>query len=150
MATILSSGRTLDQIRALTRTSVHGRQLGLDRDFLGGVKDIRKVVTEVTTAGTVLPNHGVVVLNSTLGLQAATIATPETGVGVHLVNVATGTTNGWTITSAAGATFTSSAGIGDTKVTVTDLGGNVHLMGISSSRWAVLSGHSTGLFAVAS
>jgi len=143
--------QTLAQIRAKTRTSVHGRQLGLDRDFLGGIKDHRRVVTSVTTAGTVLPNHGFVVLETTKSTQAVTLASPETGVGVSIALITAGTTNGFVITSAStAATFTSSAGIGDTKITMTDVGANVQLMGISTAIWVVMGGISTGLFTVAS
>ncbi len=143
--------QTLAQIRAKTRTSVHGRQLGLDRDFLGGIKDHRRVVTDVSTAGTVLPNHGFITLTTTKSAQAVTIASPEPGVGVSIAMLSAGTTNGFVITSAStAATFTSSAGIGDTKITMTDVGSNVQLMGVSTAIWVVMGGHSTGLFAVAS
>ena len=142
--------QTLQNIRAKTRTSIHGRQLGIAGDLLHGVKDIRKVVTDVTTAGTVLPNHGFVALATTKSAQAVTIATPTPGVGVDIALITLGTTNGFVITSAAGATFTSSAGTLDTKITMTDVGANVQLMGISTSVWVVMGGMSTGLFSVAS
>ena len=136
--------QTLANIRAKTRTSIHGRQLGLDRDFLGGVKDIRHVVTDVTTAGTVLPNHGFVTLSTTKSSVAATIASPEPGVGVSICMIGAGTTNSYIVTSAStAATFTSTTGTGDTKITFTALGAHTQLMGISTAVWAVLTRAST-------
>jgi len=142
--------QTLAQIRAKTRTSLHGRQLGIADDWLGGVKDLRKVVTAVTTAGTVLPNHGFITLATTAAARAVTLASPEPGVGVSMCILGV-TTGGYVVTSAStAATFTSTAGIGDTKITIQKTGGNVSLMGVSTAIWMVLAGTSTGLFAVAS
>ena len=150
MAVTAFPGQTLAEIRAKTRTSIHGRQLGLGNDFLGGVKSLRSVVTHVTTAGTVLPNHGFVILNSTLGAVAATIAPPEMGVGVEIVNVNTESTGGWVITSSTLAEILSSAGLADTKLTFAALGGSCRMIGLSSTSWAVLGGVSTDLLMVPS
>jgi len=140
--------QTLQNIRAKTRTSIHGRQLGLADDFLGGVKDIRKVVTDVTTAGTVLPNHGFITLSSTLGTVAATLASPEPGVGVEIANISAEATGGWIITSAStAATFASSIGLAKTKLTFLNLGGAVSLMGISTAIWVVMDVSSTRVIA---
>ncbi len=150
MAVISYGGQTLAQIRAKTRTSVHGRQLGLGDDYLGGVKDLRKVVTHVTTAGTVLPNHGIVILNSTLGSVAATLPAPVTGVGLEIVNVNVESTGGWIITRVSGCQIDSSAGLADTKLTFVGLGGSVRLIGLNSTTWMVLPGLTTKLRVVAS
>lgn len=138
--------QTLQNIRAKTRTSIHGRQLGLDRDFLGGIKDHRKVVTDITTAGSVLPNHGFVTLSTTSSSVAATLASPEPGVSVYIGMISVGTTASYIVTSAStAATFSSTAGLADTKITFTGPGASVGLMGISTAVWVItsISAHST-------
>jgi len=145
--------QTLQQIRAKTRTSIHGRQLGIAGDLLHGVKAIRKVVTDITTAGSVLPNHGFVTMSTSSNAVACTLASPETGVGVDIATIGKGTatTGTWVITSAStAATFTSSAGTGKTKITMKNTGANVSLMGISTAIWVLLSGQSTAYDALAS
>jgi len=136
--------QTLQNIRAKTRTSIHGRQLGLDRDFLGGIKDHRRVVTDVTTAGTVIPNHGFISLQTTKSSVAATLASPEPGVSVWLGMATVGTTNSWIVTSAStAATFISTAGTADTKITFTGVGAQTQLMGVSTALWIQMGGAST-------
>jgi hypothetical protein len=136
--------QTLAQIRAKTRTSIHGRQLGLDRDFLGGIKDHRRVVTNITTAGSVLPNHGFVTLSTTASSVAATLASPEPGVSVWIGMITAGTTNSFIVTSAStAATITSTAGTADTRVTFTGVGAQTQLMGVSTAVWVQMGGAST-------
>ena len=136
--------QTLAQIRAKTRTSIHGRQLGLADDFLGGIKDHRRVVTVVTTSGSVLPNHGFVTLDSTLDSYVGTLASPETGVGVYISLISSASTSKWVITSAStAATFISTAGTADTKLTFTGVGAQTHLMGVSTAVWVQMGGAST-------
>ena len=142
MAITTYAAQTLANIRAKTRTSIHGRQLGLDRDFLGGVKEVRKVVTIVTTAGTVLPNHGFVALNSTKGPLSVTLQAPEPGVGVKIINISTEATAGFIITTVSGV-IESSIGTTDTKVTFLNHGGAIDMIGITTGTWGVMDVSST-------
>ncbi len=144
--------QTLQNIRAKMLTSIHGRRLGIDRtEFLTGVKAIRCVVTDITTSGSVLPNHGFVTLGASTNATPATLESPETGVGVDIAIIAA-STGTWVVTSAStAATFTSSEGTADTKITFNGtVGANVSLMGISTAVWVLLAGQSTGLDAEAS
>ncbi len=136
--------QTLANIRAKTRTSIHGRQLGLADDFLGGVKDIRRVVTDVTASASVLPNHGVIGLAGLLSTYVGTLTSPEPGVTCFIGMTSTGTTNKWVITSAStAATFTSTKGTLDTKITFTGQGAHVNLVGLSTAVWLVLTTQTT-------
>jgi len=127
--------QTLDAARKLSRTNVHGRRLGMDHDeFLVGVKDVRRVVTNATSAttGTALPNHGIVTIDSTTG-DTYTLTAPEAGCCVKIVVISTG--GAQTITPVSG-TFMSSAS--STGGTLTMTGGSlasVELIGLSTALW---------------
>lgn len=83
----------LDTIRNSIVTSLHGRRWGLlANDFLGGQKDLKRVVTDMTSAstGTAIPNHGYVgITGSSLLTSAQTflLSAPEPGVGVTIANL---------------------------------------------------------------
>lgn len=137
--------QTLETIRGLARTTIHGRRLGIGHDeFLVGVKDIRKVVTEATsdTTGTNLPNHGLVSVVTTTD-DGWTLTDPEIGVSVR---IATGTTSTGvhTITGAA-ATIVSSEQSTMGVISIVGGGGmSVELMGLTTAKWLVTARSSTG------
>ena len=130
--------QTLDQARKLSRTNIHGRRLGMDHDeFLVGVKDVRHVVTNATSAttGTALPNHGLVTIDSTTG-DTFTLTAPTPGVSVKIVVISTG---GAQVITPVSGTFPTSLGnfAGDT-LTMTAGGPGlpmVELLGLSTSLW---------------
>ncbi len=135
--------QTLADIRAKTRTSIHGRQLGLADDFLGGVKAVRKVVTDISVSAATIPNHGVVGLAGLLSTYVGTLALPTPGVGCLISMVSTGTTNKWVLTSSTAATITSTKGTLDTTLTFIGQGAHASLMGLSTSVWLLLTTQTT-------
>ena len=136
--------QTMQQIRALSKTSIRGRRLGLDGDeFLVGVKDVRRVVTNATsdTTATNLPNHGLVSVTTTTN-DGWTLADPEVGVGVTIV---TGTTStGVHTVTCDNATLTSS--VSDNFGIIAFTGGGAsacQLIGLTTALWSVVSRTST-------
>ena len=122
--------QTLEQARKLSRTSIHGRRLGLDHDeFLVGVKGTRHVVTDATSLTTSIPNHGYVSLNSS-NAHTWTLADPEAGCEVKLV-ITSSSTKAMTITPAA-ATFISSASSTSATLTLLHGGNGLTLIGLTT------------------
>lgn len=86
---------SLNAARNAIITSIYGRRLGLDNlEFLAGALDIRRQVTDLTSAttGTVVPNNGTVTFNGTsLATSAAggafLLSNPVPGVSVTICNV---------------------------------------------------------------
>ena len=89
--------QSLETIRNQILTSIFGRRLGLDpNDYLVGQKDIKHVVTDLTSASTAtaIPAHGFVSytgtsLATTTANAGATflLSNPVTGVSVTVFNV---------------------------------------------------------------
>ena len=94
--------QTLETIRNSIITSIFGRRLGLDNNsFLSGPKDIKHVVTDLTSASTAtaIPNHGVTNVTATsLATSAAggvfAIDYPQPGVVTTICNVNANTSAG--------------------------------------------------------
>ncbi len=125
-------------------TTVFGRRLGLDNlGYLAGPADIRKVVTDLTTASTAttIPNNGVVTFTGTsLGTSAAggtfLLGLPVPGISVTITNINPVTSaaspgctaftmirpsTAFTIMTTAGTTITTVNAIPGTAVTLTGL-----------------------------
>ena len=131
--------QSLNQARAKIKTSVHGRRLGLDNDEnLVGVKDIRKVVTNATSAttGTALPNHGLVSVLTTTD-DSWTLTDPVAG-GEVTLTVGGDSTGIHTIKTAA-ATIYSTNGHEGANVILTSQGAHVKLMGLTTAIWTLTS-----------
>jgi len=141
---------TLEQIRALSITSIHGRRLGLDiNEMLTGPKEIRRVVTNATsdTTGTALPNHGIVSVVTTTN-DTWTLTDPLPGVPVRLMTGST-STGTHTITCAAAKIY-STNGITGSGVLMSAAGAYCELTGLSTAAWAVTSRASTGVTSITS
>lgn len=142
--------QSLDDNRDLSITSIRGRRLGLDgSEFLVGVKDVRKVVTNATsdTTGTLLPNHGLVSVVTTTN-DTWTLTDPAAGVSVTLVTAST-STGVHTISNQA-ATINSSNGDEGDGVLLKGAGAYVQLMGLTTAVWALTARASTALAEVSS
>jgi len=142
--------QSLDDARTKILTSVHGRRLGIDHaEFLAGVKGIRNVVTEATSAttGTNLPNHGLVSVVTTTN-DTWTLTDPEAGVEVTLATGST-STGVHTISNAAATIISSNGDAGD-GVLLKGNGGFVKLMGLSTAVWMLTARASTALAEVSS
>ena len=137
--------QTLDAARSRSKTSVHGRRLGIDRDeFLVGVKGIINVVTEATSAttGTNLPNHGLV---SVVTAAARTWVLNDPVIGVQ-VELATGSTSTAAHTiSCDNATIVSSQSSTFGAVVLTGGAAGVILKGLSTAVWLLTSRSGTTL-----
>ena len=135
--------QTLDQARKLSRTNIHGRRLGMDHDeFMVGVKDIRKVVTNATsdTTGTALPNHGFISVVTTTN-DTWVLTDPEVGVSVKLACASTSTGNH--IVTPAAAVIISTNGMAGSQILMNGVGAEVELMGLSTALWYASRGGST-------
>ena len=131
--------QSLDTARKQIKTSVHGRRLGIDHtEFLAGVKDIRRVVTQATsdTTGTALPNHGLVSVVTTTN-DTWTLTDPVEGVQVELTTGSTST--GVHTISCAAATIVSSVSSTFGGVTLTGGGAGMILSGLTTAVWTVTS-----------
>ena len=136
--------QTMQDIRALARTTIRGRRFGIDGDeYITGVRGIRKVVTNATSAttATALPNHGLVSVVTTTD-DSWTLTDPEVGCEVMLVTGST-STGVHTITGVA-ATIISS--VSDNFGIISFIGGGASacgLMGLTTAVWGVISRSST-------
>jgi len=86
---------SLGSIQRNITTTIFGNRLGLDAsNYLAGPLDVRKVVTDLTTASTAttVPNNGIVTFTGTsLGTSAAggtfVLGLPVPGISVTVVNI---------------------------------------------------------------
>ena len=129
--------QTLEQIRALVRTTVHGRRLVLSQnEFIAGQRDVIKTLSNATsdTTGTNLANNGYHTVVTTTN-DSWTLNDPQVGVSV---TIATGSssTGIHTIVPANATIITSATSTGKS---VTLIGGNasVTLFGATTALWAV-------------
>lgn len=131
--------QSLDTLRRLIKTSIHGRRLGLDFDgFLVGFKGVRHVVTNATslTTGTNLPNHGHITIDST-NARTWKLTDPEVGCEVSFTVTSTSTLAN-TI-SPVGATFATSAGTTGGSMILQGGGTGVTLIGLTTGLWGTKS-----------
>lgn len=131
--------QTLDAARSRSKTSVHGRRLGIDRDeFLVGVKDIVNVVSDATaaTTGTNLVNHGFHTVSTTAN-NTWILDDPIAGCKVEITTITTSTSNH--VIETDNATIVSTNGVAGSTITLVGVGAYVSLEGISTSKWAVRS-----------
>ena len=95
--------QSLTTIRSRASDSIKGRKLGFDLidETLNGVKDIKRVVQDLTSAstGTVLNNYGIVNISGTSLLTSAqsfAFSNPMVGAEVTINNVRANSTGGTT------------------------------------------------------
>lgn len=130
---------SIDTIRDLIKTSIHGRRCGLDvNEDLVGFKGVKRPVTDATSAttGTALPNYGISSVVTTTD-DTWTLTAPYQGAEVTLVT-GSSSTGIHTITCASGSVIYSSNGIAGANVVLTGAGGAVDLVGISTSVWKLV------------
>lgn len=144
---------SLNSIRNSMITSVFGRRLGLDKDeYLAGVLDVRRIVTDLTSASTAtaIPNNGLVTFTGTsLATSGAgggfLMSNPVAGVDVTIFNI-----NAATSAASPGSTaftmlrpttaFVIQSSEGTTETTINLAAGcAVTLTGVSSGIYAVKS-----------
>lgn len=131
-----------------TLTSIHGRNAGLDRNgYLiaeqVGFRDRTTTVTSGSTA-TAISNNGVARLTS-ISTQTFTLAAPIAGVRKTLVLDTTSTsTAARTITLVSG-NFQTTASATYTSFSWIAAGGSVHLVGLSTSRYQVMTNNAATL-----
>jgi hypothetical protein len=130
---------SLQQLRNLILTSIHGRRLGLDpNENLIGPKVLKRPVTAATsdTTGTALPNYGYSSVVTTTD-DTWTLTDPYVGAEVTLMT-GSSSTGVHTITMAA-ATIYSTNGIAGANVVLTGAGAAMSLLGLSTAIWQVTS-----------
>lgn len=149
---------TLEQLRSSILTSIVGRRMGLTPgQFLVGPKDLAVAIQSLTSGstGTQVTNYGVTMLDVTTGAASTassvgtteigcawSMAAPEPGVRKTLVKVSAtlGSTMPVVVNFAAGVkAFNSSFFSSASGVMMNAVGQEVHLMGLSTSQWLVLS-----------
>lgn len=129
--------QTIEDARALSRTNVHGRRLGISQnEFLVGVKGVVKTLANATSDTTEinLANNGYHTVVTTTN-DTWTLNDPQVGVSV---TIATGSSStGIHTIVPANASFITSAT--STGKSVTLIGGNasVTLFGATTALWAV-------------
>lgn len=128
-----------ESIRNKILTSIRGRRLGLDEnDFLAGPSDLRKAVTNATSAttGTAIPNYGFHTVASTTD-DGWRLTDPIPGVAVKIATSTTST--GLHAITPVAATIISSNGTAGSSITLVGAGAHIELMGISTAQWLVSS-----------
>lgn len=131
--------KTLEQLRDLIQTSIHGRRLGLDNSgFMVGVKGLRKQVLAATsdTTGTTIPNNGFHTVVTTTD-DGWPLEDPVAGCEVEIGTAST-STGTHTITPAA-ATIISTNGVAGSAIAMQGVGAFIRMVGISTAQWLVTS-----------
>lgn len=141
--------QSLDSIRNKIVTTLLGRRLGLDADeFLCGPKDLKHVVTDLTSASTAtaIPNHGLVNITGTSLLTSAQtflLSNPAPGVEVTITNInadssaaSPGSTALTMIRPSTAFLIRSSEGTTETTINLA-VGAAVTLMGLSTGYYQV-------------
>lgn len=141
--------QSLETLRNGIITTLYGRRLGLDKDeTLVGVKDVKKVVQDLTSAstGTALNSHGYINVTGSSLLtsgQAFLLPLPIPGVEVNLTNI-----NADTSAASPGSTamtfirpstaFVIKTSEGSTMTTINlAVGASVTLVGLSTAVFGV-------------
>lgn len=130
---------TLQQLRNVILTSIHGRRLGMDpNQFLVGQKGVRVPVANATsdTTGTALVNHGFHTVATTTN-DVWTLEDPTPGCEVEIATITTSTGNHAIVPAAA--TIVSTNGVAGSSITMQGIGAWIKLIGISTAQWAVTS-----------
>lgn len=152
--------QTLEQLRNNIVTSIHGRRLGLHQDeTLAGVKDIKRVVQDLTSAstGTAINNHGVVNIAGTSLLTSAQVfllSNPIPGVEVVINNVRANATagssgsTGLSIWRPSTAFYIRSSEASTGVLISLNEGGSITLMGVSTAAYQAVAGRGVGALIV--
>jgi len=152
--------QSLEQLRNRIITSIHGRRLGLDSDeSLLGVKDVKRVVQDLTSASTAtaINNYGIVNIAGTSLLTSAQVfllSNPIPGVEVTINNVRANATAGSSGSTALAINRPSTAFYIRSSETSTGVailineGGSLTLMGVTTAAYQAIGGR--GIAAVIS
>lgn len=131
----MAQSRAAQQARS--RTSIHGKRIGLTHDdYLVGPKQHLNVVTNATTSssGTNLLNYGFHTINSSTDGNWV-LDDPTPGCHVDIVSI-TASTNQLTFNNSV--VYTTN-GIASSSATFNAIGEAIHLVGVSTSQWACTS-----------
>ena len=156
--------QSLETIRSKILYGLIGRRLGLTESttaankdhLLAGVKDVMRVVTDMTSAstGTLIPNHGIVNISGTSLLtsgQVFLLANPIPGVQVCISNVRANATAGTSGSTALAINRPSTAYYIYSSETSSGVGflmnegSCVVLMGLSTALYQVVSRSGVGV-----
>lgn len=116
--TTAASGVTVDGVLLKDNTSSGGRQ--------------SQILT--ATGAITVGNHGVVQLNHATVIIAATLAAPQAGADLAIVNNSASGTTAHTVTCAAGVTFDGT----NNTATLDAPGEALHIVALSATRWFIL------------
>lgn len=153
--------QSLETIRNGILTSLYGRRAGLDKDeTLVGVKDLKRVVQDLTSAstGTALNPHGIVNIAGTSLLTSAQVfllSNPIPGVPVTINNVrsnATAGTSGSTVISIdrpSTAFYIQSSEASSGVAIQLNEAASITLMGITTALYQVVARSGVGAAVVA-
>lgn len=144
--------QSLETLRNNNVTSLWGRRLGLQMDeTLAGVKDIKRVVQDLTSAstGSALNNHGIVNIAGTSLLtsgQVFLLSNPIPGVPVVINNVRSNSTGGSSGSTALAilrpstAFYIASSEASTGVSVIINEGGSLTLMGVTTDRYQAIGG----------
>lgn len=145
--------QSLETLRNRSITNLYGRRAGLDIDeTLVGVKDVKKVITDLTSASTAtaIPAHGFVNFTGTsLATSAAggafVLTNPIPGIEVTVCNVnantsaaSPGSTSLWLVRPSTAFVILSTEGSTMTSINL-NAGAAVKLVGLTTGLMQVLS-----------
>lgn len=140
----------LETLRGNNVTPLFGRRIGLQRDeSLAGPIDLKKAIEDIqTTVATTLLAYGVSRILTSGSSQGPTqhfLPAPIPGVSKWIVMDSTSTGSQQFLSTANGASILA-ASDGTTKsvINFTGQGGAVHLMGLTTAKWAVMHGMNVG------
>lgn len=136
--------QSLETLRSSLITGIFGRRFGLTNDeYVAGAKDIKRVVTEYTSAstGTVVPAHGVASFQlTTLSTQDFLLSNPVPGVSVDIMTQMNGATNlssNWNLKRPSTAFYIESSE-GSTMTTINmSSRAFIRLTGVTTDRYQV-------------
>lgn len=134
--------QTLENIRALIRTSLHGRRIGLtalNDDYLGGPKEFIRTVQNATSAttGTAINPYGLVTVQSPSSKNWKLTDPAHPGIVVRFVTNTT-STKVQKVTPVA-ATIHSTNGLAGSSFTMKGAGAYLELTSLTTALWAVTS-----------
>lgn len=114
------------------------------RLFNDGMPD-EPVTTHTSATATTVTAHGISILSCSSAARTFAIAAPKVGITKRIIQTAT-TTLGLKITtgSTATATFNGTQHI----LTFDALGDSIHLVGLSATRWGIISNNAVGVATV--
>lgn len=123
----------------MSYSSIKGRDLGIDRKTGAIVarNGIRADI-QVPSTGVTIPNSGLSVFTA-LTTSSYTLAAPAQGVRKELFGMTTSTSTAAKIVTLASGNFQSTASSTYTIATINGVGQSISLIGLSTSRYGVLS-----------